>query len=229
MLKIAFLCSGGGGNLKFVAHAIRAGVMKDTVICGVITDRECPANQFARSNNIWTSQTDFSLHSQIDIISQLRQLEPDVIVTTVHKILSAEIVEAFEHKLINLHYSLLPAFGGHIGQKPLRLALEHGVHFVGTTVHRVSNALDEGMPLMQAVVAVKAADTVESLMDTVFRSGCICLAGCIEILRPGRPSDRDPECLIIDIHGRTVLLNPALSQSYSSVYKTDAFWKMVKA
>ena len=72
MLKIVFLCSGGGGNLRFIAEAIRLGWLKQGVICGVITDRECLANQFARDKGIWTAVIDFSQKDQFNLLEELQ-------------------------------------------------------------------------------------------------------------------------------------------------------------
>lgn len=51
MKTIVFLVSGGGGNLRFAYHAFRR-LNLPVEISGVISDRECPAVDFARVNNI---------------------------------------------------------------------------------------------------------------------------------------------------------------------------------
>ena len=88
MLRIVFLCSGGGGNLRFVVETIHLGLLMNAEVCGVITDRECPASLFARQYNIPVSKCDFSEKNQRDVMSRLLDLGPGIIVSNVHKILS---------------------------------------------------------------------------------------------------------------------------------------------
>ena len=213
--------------MRFMANAIRLGLIENAMICGVITDRECPANQFARDNNIWTDEIDFSEKDQLNLILKLKKLCPDIVITTVHKILSPSVVDAFKGILINLHYSLLPAFGGVIGTKPVRLALNYGARFIGTTVHLVNTLVDAGMPLVQAVIPVEKADTVESVMDTVFRCGCISLLNCVEILRLTDPQGMRNSCSCLKIRGRTVFINPMVL--HCSSYETEIFWQELKS
>ena len=226
MLKIVFLCSGGGGNLRFIAEAIRLGWLKQGVICGVITDRECLANQFARDKGIWTAVIDFSQKDQFNLLEELHRLAPDIVVTNVHKILAPGIVDAFRGRLINLHYSLLPAFGGVIGMKPIRQALDYGVQFVGTTAHLVEKAVDTGQPLVQATISVAAGDTTERLMDVVFRCGCLSLLTGIQILRAdGQPIGKDKRSAF-EICGRSVAFSPNVA--WCSGYEDEEFWHRLK-
>ena len=67
------------------------------------------------------------------------------------RILSPNFVEKYEHKIINIHHSFLPAF---IGANPYKQAYERGVKIIGATAHFVSNDLDEGPIITQDVVRV---------------------------------------------------------------------------
>ena len=227
MLKIVFLCSGGGGNLRFMDEIIRLGWIKNAMICGVITDRECLANQFARENNIWTDTIDFSEPDQLNLIGELNRLAPDIIITNVHKILSLAVVDRFRGALVNLHYSLLPAFGGVIGMKPVRQALDYGAKFVGATVHLVDALVDTGCPLVQVAIPVKNGDTTDSLMDIVFRCGCIALLNGVQILRSDEQQSVYDNRHCLEICGRTVFINPMVF--YCSGYQSENFWQQLKS
>ena len=67
------------------------------------------------------------------------------------RILSPNFVEKYEHKIINIHHSFLPAF---MGANPYKLAYERVVKIIGATAHFVSNDLDEGPIITQDVVRV---------------------------------------------------------------------------
>ena len=80
------------------------------------------------------------------------------------RILTAGFVEKYAGRLVNIHPSLLPAFGGlHTHQR----ALDAGCKFAGATVHLVTPELDHGPILEQAVVPVLPGDTAEALAARV--------------------------------------------------------------
>ena len=179
-MRIVFLCSGGGGNLRFVKQAIDKDWLGATLLVGVLTDRECSANEYARLHGIDEKCIDFTDPSQVDLINCLESYQPDIVITTVHRILNQEVVKRFRGKLINIHYSILPAFGGFIGARPIKEAIAYGAQFTGVTVHFVDESLDGGKPLVQAAIPLRIADDVDHLMDLVFRCGCLSLVSAIE-------------------------------------------------
>lgn len=210
MHKIVFLCSGNGGNLKFIHEAINLGILKNSQICAVITDRDCNANRYAHNNNIESIILDFALENQLNLLRKLKEINPCIIITTVHRILSSTIIKEFEGSLINLHYSILPSFGKLIGTKPVTQALDYGSQFIGTTVHYVDTLVDEGKPLMQTIIPVVNNDTIENLMDIVFRCGCISLLNSIMMILEYKSTHADVCYNILKIHERTILLNPVV-------------------
>ncbi len=77
------------------------------------------------------------------------------------QILEPLFVDAFPHRIINIHHSFLPAF---IGAKPYQRAFERGVKLIGATAHYVTNDLDEGPIIAQDVIHCNHRDTVPDLM-----------------------------------------------------------------
>ena len=78
---------------------------------------------------------------------------------------SQAFLEAFEERIINVHPSLLPEFGG--GLDAVERALESGAKVTGATVHIVTPSLDAGPILVQEAVRVLEGDTVETLRQRV--------------------------------------------------------------
>jgi len=70
------------------------------------------------------------------------------------RILTPRFVETYEHKIINIHHSFLPAF---IGANPYKQAYDRGVKIIGATAHFVNNNLDEGPIIAQEVIHVDHA------------------------------------------------------------------------
>ena len=92
----------------------------------------------------------------------LELLQPDVVVLARYmRILPAWLAEQWEHRMINIHHSTLPAFPG---ANPRRRAHERGVKIIGATAHYVTAGLDEGPIIAQDAVPV-ANDTLEALVQ----------------------------------------------------------------
>ncbi|HQP12834.1 MAG TPA: formyltetrahydrofolate deformylase, partial [Candidatus Omnitrophota bacterium] len=68
-----------------------------------------------------------------------------------HQILTGEFVRRFSDRIINIHHSFLPAFAG---KNPYAQAYEKGVKIIGATCHYVTETLDEGPIIEQAVERV---------------------------------------------------------------------------
>jgi phosphoribosylglycinamide formyltransferase-1 len=224
--RIVFLCSGGGGNLRFVKTAAEKGWLGQAVLTAVLTDRECGANEYARQYGLAEKSIDFTANGQLDLINSLDYYKPDIVITTVHRILSDEVVEKFRGRLINLHYSLLPAFGGFIGSRPVKEALAYGAKFVGVTVHMVDESLDRGKPLMQVVIPVKIGDDVTVLMELLFRCGCLSLG---EVIAACSPNDRrftNEIEEVLKIKNRLCLFSNCINLPID--IQNEAFWEAIK-
>lgn len=206
--RIVFLCSGGGGNLRFTQYAIEREWIQNAKIVSVLTDRECQANNFASQRGIENRCIDFDGDTQEVLLQELLRLDPDVIVTNVHKILCSSVVSRYRGRLINLHYSLLPAFGGMIGEKPVRAALDYGAQFTGVTVHWVDESLDGGRPIIQVAIPLDSTEeNFKSLMNLVFRCGCIALMASINFLLMGVKEPFKAQSCGIELLGKHCLFS----------------------
>lgn len=76
------------------------------------------------------------------------------------RLLSPYFIEAYRHRILNIHPSLLPAFPGLAAHQQV---LEHGVKWTGCTVHFVDESLDGGPIIAQQVVPLRDDDTEETL------------------------------------------------------------------
>jgi len=222
--KVLFLCSGGGGNLRFVHEAIKRNWLAEFEIIEVISDRPCQAIDFAENNGLSTKCVDFNGDRQRTLIEQIRLCGPDVIITTVHKILNTDFVQEFRGKMINLHYSLLPSFAGSIGVEPVKAAIKYGSCIAGATVHEVTSEVDAGRPKAQAAFSLAPEDIVESVMDIEFRAGCVLLL--IALKSWGDATRVDWSGRISILKGRMVLINPSIS--LPDDLSQEYFWNLLK-
>ena len=78
------------------------------------------------------------------------------------QVLSADFVKEFPFRIINIHHSFLPAF---MGANPYRQAYEKGVKIIGATSHYVTESLDEGPIIEQAVTRISHRDSPRDLIS----------------------------------------------------------------
>jgi len=77
------------------------------------------------------------------------------------QVLSADFIDHYPDRIINIHHSFLPAFAG---AKPYHAAHERGVKIIGATSHYVTSELDAGPIISQDVTHISHKDTVEELI-----------------------------------------------------------------
>ncbi|MGH8866596.1 MAG: phosphoribosylglycinamide formyltransferase [Actinomycetes bacterium] len=90
---------------------------------------------------------------------------PDLVVQAgFMKILSADLLDRFAHRVLNTHPALLPAFPG---AHAVRDALAYGVKVTGATVHLVDTGIDTGPVVAQAAVPVRDTDDEQTLHERI--------------------------------------------------------------
>ena len=168
--SLGVLISGRGSNLGSIIDAI-ASRRLDARIALVVSNRgDAQGLQRARDAGIeavYLSPREYPDRDAYDrAVAELllaRGVEL-VCLAGFMRLVGPPLLDAFPHRILNIHPSLLPSFPGLDAQ---RQALEHGVRVTGATVHFVSLELDEGPIVLQAAVPVLDQDTVESLSARV--------------------------------------------------------------
>ena len=176
MLKIVVLVSGGGTNLQAIMDAVEAKTITNTEIIGVISNnKNAYALERAKKHGIpamCISPKDYESREAFNdaFLDELQQLNPDLIVLAGFLVVIPEkVIRQYEHRMINIHPSLIPAFcgKGYYGLKVHEAALKRGVKVVGATVHFVDEGTDTGPIILQKAVEVKNSDTPETLQRRV--------------------------------------------------------------
>jgi formyltetrahydrofolate deformylase len=97
-----------------------------------------------------------------ELHSIVNHYQPDYLVLAKFmRILSADFVEKYPFKIINIHHSFLPAF---IGANPYKKAFDRGVKLIGATAHFVTNDLDEGPIITQQTIPVDHSFTASDMV-----------------------------------------------------------------
>ncbi|HVD00624.1 MAG TPA: phosphoribosylglycinamide formyltransferase [Candidatus Dormibacteraeota bacterium] len=119
-------------------------------------ERSLPLGEFSQSSYASVEERDRAMRDW------LRAQGVELVINAGYdRILSRDFITAFEGRIVNVHPSLLPAFGG--GMDAVAQALAHGVKVTGCTVHLVTEEVDAGPILLQEAVPVLPGDDVGSL------------------------------------------------------------------
>lgn len=168
-MKIAIFVSGNGTNLQNIIDEVESGYLENVEISMVMTDRDCYAIERSLDKDIRTYVLDRKTFSE-DAEHNLIDEEIDLIVLAGFlTILSPEFTAKWGNKMINIHPSLLPKFGGKgmYGAKVHQAVLEAGEKISGATVHYVTAGVDEGEIITQGSFEIEEGDQVADLQRKV--------------------------------------------------------------
>ena len=176
MVRAAVLVSGGGTNLQAILDAKAAGRIPSAEIALVIASND-KAYALERAANAGVPSCVVRKEKGEDIaaygerlLAVLRAHEIDMAVLAGFlTILPENVIRAYDHRILNVHPSLIPSFcgAGYYGLRVHEAALAKGVKVTGATVHFVNEIPDGGDIIAQKAVSVLPGDTPEILQRRV--------------------------------------------------------------
>ncbi|WP_455042212.1 phosphoribosylglycinamide formyltransferase [Leptotrichia buccalis] len=180
--RIAVFVSGSGSNLQSIIDNIENGTL-NCEISYVIADRECFGLERAEKHGIKSIMLDKKLFGnklsdEISAILENNIEKTDYIVLAGYlSILSESFISKWNRKIINIHPSLLPKFGGKgmYGMNVHRAVIEAKETESGCTIHFVDTGVDTGEIILQIKVPVLSNDTPEILQKRVLEKEHILL------------------------------------------------------
>jgi formyltetrahydrofolate deformylase len=160
--RIALLVSKESHCPQQIIDDVRAGHLHGQII-GLFANHPDlePVARAAGLSFAWQAADDVEKHFDW-LLAQLQGQTPDLVVLARYmRILPPRIVQAYPHRIINIHPSLLPYFPG---AAPYKQAFESGVRVHGCTAHFVTEALDQGPVILQDVFHINVgADSLEDV------------------------------------------------------------------
>ena len=172
MFKIAVMVSGGGSNLQSIIDKSKNGELNCEIAC-VIGDRPCYGVERAAEQGIESCVIDRKIYKkelckEIDKVLSTKGVEL-IVLAGFLSIIDEEFVNKWKGRIINIHPSLLPKFGGPgmYGIKVHEAVLAAGEKESGCTVHYVDTGVDSGEIILQVKVPVLEGDTPEVLQKRV--------------------------------------------------------------
>jgi phosphoribosylglycinamide formyltransferase-1 len=189
--RLTVMLSGSGRTLDNLFAAIRDRRLDATITC-VIASRETLGAQKARAANIPT----LILPGVVDAPNLERTLDAHhtdwVILAGYLKYLN--IPPKYAGRVVNIHPSLLPAFGGPgmYGDKVHAAVLAAGARTSGCTVHLVDSIYDHGQILLQRSCPVLPTDDPHTLAARVFAEECAAYPEALQQLFSGAVHNKEP-------------------------------------
>lgn len=176
-MRLAVFASGGGSNFGAMLKAVDAGrldaapvlVVADRPGVGVIEKAEARAVPVAvLPPALFTSEDAFA-EALLDALGQRGATH--VALAGFLKKVPARVVQAYKHRMLNVHPALLPAFGGkgYYGARVHQAVLDYGCRLSGATVHLVDTEYDTGPVVLQEAVPVLQDDTAHTLAARVLQ------------------------------------------------------------
>lgn len=174
-MRLAVFVSGGGTNLQALLDAAARDRLGAEVAL-VVADREgAGALDRAARHGVPAAVVPPAAHATPDAFAEalLHELRAHgiglVALAGYLRHVPEPVVRAYRHRILNVHPSLLPAFGGRgmYGRRVHEAVLAYGVRWTGATVHLVDETYDTGPIVLQEPVRVEPDDTPETLAARV--------------------------------------------------------------
>ncbi|MEP1551121.1 MAG: phosphoribosylglycinamide formyltransferase [Paraglaciecola sp.] len=168
--SIVVLVSGNGSNLQAIIDNITQHKIHAKVVA-VFANKQ-NAYGLTRAKNagipaVFIDHKEFASREEYDqeMMERIDQYSPDLIVLAgFMRILTANFVEHYQGRMLNIHPSLLPKYKG---LDTHQRAIEAGDDEHGASVHFVTAELDGGPVVLQSKVPIFASQNAEELADRV--------------------------------------------------------------
>jgi phosphoribosylglycinamide formyltransferase-1 len=197
-LKLAVLLSGSGTTLMNLVEKIESGKLNATISLVIGSRANLKGIERAQAANLPTiiidpreNPTGFSQN----IFSAIDQVKVDLVCLAGWLCL-LDIPSEYEGRILNIHPSLLPSFGGKgmYGLKVHQAVLDRGCTISGCTVHLVDNQYDHGPILLQRACPVLQTDTAATLAARVFEEEKIAYIDAIGLMQARIDTKPQPGC-----------------------------------
>ena len=186
---LGVLCSGRGTNLQSIIAAVESGQIRATI--GLVLTDKPEAKALERAEKAGIPHVCVNRKACADkqefeenLVAELQKAGVTlVILAGFMRILSPYFVRSFKNRIMNIHPSLLPSFGGAHAHRDV---LAYGVKVSGCTIHFVDEGMDSGPIILQDIVPVLDDDTEDTLAARVLVKEHILYPKAIELYINGR-------------------------------------------
>lgn len=198
--RVAVLISGRGSNMAALIEAAKDKTYPAEIVAVISNRPDAGGLMVARANGITTEVVDHTASGK-DRTAFERALQTvlekhriDIVcLAGFMRLLTADFVKQWQHRILNIHPALLPAFKG---LDTHRRALEAGAKIHGATVHFVVPEMDSGPIVAQAAVTIRPRETEEELAARVLKVEHQIYPLALKLLAEGRLHIENGRCQI---------------------------------
>lgn len=205
-MRIAFLVSGNGSTFQYLVECARNENLPCTAALMISSNPKAYALERAESlkvKSVVIRRKDFTSMDEhagalLDVLA-LNHCE-FICLCGYLEMVPPQVVQAYRHRIVNIHPALLPSFGGAgmYGKRVHEAAIAYGARITGATVHFVDEEYDQGPILAQQAVRIDPTDTPDTLAVRVQAAEKNLYLGALRLLVHGR----------IQVDGRIVTILP---------------------
>ncbi|WP_312459690.1 formyltransferase family protein [Proteiniclasticum sp.] len=195
MFQVAVLISGKGSTLEAILKDQKRDSLYEVSL--VLADRPCEGLRYAEMEGIRTKVLPRDQNLSERILEEVCDFDL-VVLAGFLSILEGPVLTQMSSRIINLHPSLLPKFGGKgmYGMRVHEKVLESKLPISGCTVHYVSEVVDGGSILLQRIVGIRECHTSDDVMKKVSAVEKGALIDAIRLLaKEERINESVTECL----------------------------------
>jgi len=198
--RVAVLISGRGSNMAALIEAAKAKDYPAEIVLVVSNRPEAGGLLVARAAGIATETVDHTKFSgdrnrfEHEIQSLLEKYRIEIIcLAGFMRLLTADFLERWQWRILNIHPALLPDFKGLDTHKRV---IDAGVKIHGATVHFVVPQLDSGPVIAQGAINVRPGDSEEALAVRVLKVEHRIYPLALKLVAEGRVQIRNNHSLI---------------------------------
>lgn len=190
-LNIGVLISGSGSNLQSLIDHIQEGTLNAHISLVVSSRPDAYGIERAKKAGIPVLVLNREAYADVAaankrIADALKEAGAEYVVMAGYmRMVTAEVLDAFPDRVVNLHPALLPSFKG---AHAIQDAFDFGVKVTGVTVHFANADYDKGPIIAQRAVEVREGDTVEALEARIHAVEHELYPHVIQLLAEGRVS-----------------------------------------
>jgi phosphoribosylglycinamide formyltransferase-1 len=212
--RVAILISGRGSNMAALIEAARASDFPAEITVVISNRADAAGLDKAKASGIPTAVIESkpfgkdraAFEQALEAVLGDQRIEL-ICLAGFMRLFTAEFVQRWYGKMLNIHPSLLPSFPG---LDPHGQAINAGVKISGATVHFVIPETDAGPIVMQGAVTVRDDDTAETLSARILEVEHRIYPQALLLLASGRLMLEGELCKTAGSTGRgEVLISPA--------------------
>ena len=175
--NIVIFASGNGSNFINIYKCLIEGLIDVDIVLLISNNTKCGAVSFAKKNGInFKIINDYRYpilkkrNKEYELV--LKYYKTDLILLAgFMKKIPQNIVDIYKNRIMNIHPSLLPKYGGEgfYGMKVHNAVVNANEEYSGATVHLVNNEYDKGPIIIQEKIKIHKSDTAEKLAEKILK------------------------------------------------------------